>query len=54
MTQFIDMVAAKDPVRGTELSLLYGIRDRIEQATVPLVIADILLMVALTVLVIRL
>ena len=47
MTQFIDMVASRDPVRGAELSLLYGIRDRIEQVTLALVIADVLLLFGL-------
>ncbi|MEK6986649.1 MAG: hypothetical protein AABX97_00970 [Candidatus Thermoplasmatota archaeon] len=40
-------MAAQDPIRGAQLSLLYGIRDRIEQVTIAMVIADVLLLVIL-------
>ncbi len=45
--QYLEMVSAQDPNRAVQLSVLYGIRDRIDQVTIALVIANLLLMLLL-------
>ncbi len=39
----LEMVSAQDPNRAAQLSVLYGIRDRLDQVTIALVIANLLL-----------
>ena len=41
--QFLEMVSVQDPNRAAQLSVLYAIRDGIDQVTIALVIANLLL-----------
>lgn len=46
-SQFLEVVAAQDPMRGAQFSLLYAIRNRMDQATIALVFVNFLLVLLL-------